>query len=166
METVLRITHAGFPQFSARGCQQILELLPILPIQRTINGDIVPLSSPNLQRYITTITCQDTLTPALHGLHRGMSVRIACIQKLVQLVSPAQNYLELLREPVPSTVHAFCEHGTLRADVEGRIVRLKSALDTPTYVSYCPELTMVVLQFSTKTYEWRPEVEWTLVASE
>jgi hypothetical protein len=166
METVLRITNAGFPQFSARGCQQTLELLPILPIQRTINGDVVPAINTSLQRYFTTITCQDTLTPALHGLHRGMSVRIACIQKLVQVVPPAQVYSELLREPVPNTVHAFCEHGALSAEVEGRMVRLKSALNIPTYVSYCPELTMVVLQFSTKTYEWRPQVEWTLVASE
>ncbi|MDK1386384.1 hypothetical protein QN224_13290 [Sinorhizobium sp. 8-89] len=139
-ETVLVLTGIGVAPYSARGLEQTLQ--PINgagQLRRTINGELVDLSEPQLRKFTSTISGSDQLSPALNGIWPGKTVTVDCIAELCYPTSGGS-----ADRPVVS--------GSSR--VEGAM----------TY--YRPQLAMMVTDWQVREDEYGRQVSWTLQLEE
>lgn len=87
--TILIMSTAGVPLYSARGLQQ--SLTPVAeskpPPRYTINGELVFLGLPQMRKYDSIITCTDQQAPAFGGLWVGMAVLVNCVAELAYKTS-------------------------------------------------------------------------------
>jgi hypothetical protein len=138
--TLLVISAAGVPPYSARGLTQVLEPIDAATnLRRTVNGALQDLSATQLKKYKSTITCTDMDSPALDGVWPGTAVTIDCVTELSYLTSGGT--------PARSVVS-----GSSRADGD--------------FTFYRPQLSMVVTGLQISLDEYGRAVAWQLVSEE
>lgn len=138
-ETILAITPFGFSPYSARGLQQTLQHIgQAAALRRTVNGDLVDISSEQFRKYQTTITGNDQEPPAFDSVWPGQQITVDCISEMSFATGGAPG-----RAVVP---------GSLRVDGD--------------YTFYRPRLTMRVVSFNVQRDEWQAQTGWTLTAEE
>jgi hypothetical protein len=134
-ETVLTLAGIGVPPYSARGLTQTLEPLDQANnLERSVNGNLIDLSTPSFRKYKSTITGNDQWSPSCDGVWPGQQVTVDCVAQLV-----------------------YAEGGTpQRPAVEG------SAVTEAGFTHYRPRLVMTVMGFQVSTNEWGAQVAWTM----
>lgn len=144
-ETLLVISAMGVPPYAARGLTQTLEPIEAaVQLRRTVNGDLVDVSAPQLRKYRSTISCADQLAPALNGVWPGMEVVVQCVAELAYLTAtgtPERPEVEIAPSEYASRVEGI-------------------------FTYYRPELTMMVTGFRQQTDEYGAVVSWTLELEE
>lgn len=81
--TLLRISGAEVPPFSARGLTQTLEPIEAASkLERAVNGQIVDFAIPAMRKYRSRISCNDLNVPAIGGLWPGVQVQVECVAEL------------------------------------------------------------------------------------
>jgi hypothetical protein len=127
-DTVLVITGIGLSPFSARGVTQTYSVIdPAKNFDRTANGKLINYSPDQFKKYASTITFNDTDTPALDGVFPGDVVVVDWVQEFSYLTaggSPAREVVEDSER------------------VEG------------VFTFYRPRMTMLVKDVSGSTPEW------------
>jgi hypothetical protein len=134
-ETLLNLDF-GVALYSARGLTQ--SLAPdgaSRSMRRTVNGRMVDLSVSGFRKYVSTIQCRDTGSPALSGIWPGQIVVVDCIVELC---------------------HETATAGQERTAVAG------SEREANGFTYYRPQLTMMVDNFQIDRDEWGAMVGWTL----
>ena len=138
-ETLLTITGAGVPPYSARGLQQTLDPIPLTAnIRRTVNGGLINLSPTQFRKYMSIITCEDQQTPAVGGIWPGSVVTVGCVAELCHLIGQTPE----------------------RTAVAG------STYQEDGYEFYRPELTMMVIQISNNRNEYGALTSWSITLEE
>lgn len=108
-------------------------------LARTVNGTLIDISAPQMRKYRLEVTGNDQAPPALDGLWVGMVVTV-------------NSHVELGVLTATGT--------TSRPPVAGS-VRTEGAMSY-----YCPQFTMMVVEFQTEREEWEQTVPWSLVLEE
>jgi hypothetical protein len=126
----------GVSTYSVRGITQTLT--PdgnASRMRRTVNGRLDDLGDTNFRKYVSTISCRDTDSPALSGVWPGMAVVVDCIVELCYLTASGS---------------------AQRTVVSG------SSRVSGLFTFYRPQLTMRVSNYSIDKDEWGAVVGWTL----
>lgn len=134
-ETLLVLAGVGVPPYSARGLEQTL--VPIdqaISLARTVNGELVDLSSSAFRKYRSTINGNDQQVPAVDGVWPGAQVTVDCI---VELAYPTGGVAQ--RTVVPG-----------------------SSRTANGFTFYRPRLTMLVTGFDVRLDEWDAVVGWSM----
>lgn len=178
-ETLLTLSGIGFPPYSARGCQQTLQLIQQPALHRTVNGQLMAVANPLFQKYRTVIEGADKHPPALDNLSMGHPVTVGCIQRLWQEVHNVST-------PGAAIDLDTCPSIRLgRPAVEGSIVVINDVRQpiafTPSdpqtiiltappmgksYVGYSPILDTRLVDFKLAIDEWKHASTWKLVLEE
>ncbi len=133
--TVLGISGAGIPTYSARGLHQTIEPISVgVNVRRTVNGLLVNLAPLQFAKYKSRITGSDVDPPAVDGIFPGEPLTVDCIAELSFLTGAAAQ-----RPAVPNSE---------RTD--------------GAWTFYRPQLEMMVVGFSLDTDEWGAQVAWSL----
>lgn len=135
--SVLTLTGAGVPPYSARGLRQ--SLTPIeasAAARRTVNGTLVDLSASQFRKYASRITCRDMTAPALDGIWPGQILTVECVAELAY------------EDTTDGAAQRTAVAGSQRTEAG--------------FVFYRPQLTMMVTGFETDFDEWGAECGWTL----
>lgn len=139
-ETLLVMTGIGVAPYSARGLEQTLQPINAAgQLRRTINGALVDLSESQLQKFTSTISGSDHLSPALNGVWPGRTVTVDCIKELGYLTEDGSPD----RPVVP---------GSSRTEGD--------------FTYYRPRLTMKVVDWQGREDEYGRQVNWTLQLEE
>jgi len=132
--TLLVISGMGVPPYSARGLSQTLTPIPASQqMRRTVNGELLDISSPLFRKYASSISCTDQQAPALEGIWPGQVLTVDCVAELA--------YPTMTGSP-ERTVVASREEGA--------------------WTFYRPRLVMMVTGFQTQTDEYQAVVAWQL----
>ena len=72
-ETLLVLSGNGVAPYSARGLTETLAPIAatVVPM-RTVNGDLINMAPPQMQKYALTLSCTDVNPPALSGVWPGV----------------------------------------------------------------------------------------------
>lgn len=133
--TLLRLSGAEVPPFSARGLTQTLEpISQAIKLERAVNGELLDLSIPSMRLYRSRISCNDLNPPAIDGLWPGMTVTVECIAELC------------FPTATPSLQQRTAVAGSTRTEGD--------------FTFYRPVLTMVCMGFNTSTDEYGAAVSW------
>jgi hypothetical protein len=82
-QTVLVIDGVEIPYGAGRGVRQTLTPIgQATQLRRTVNGDLIDISSTLFRKYTTTITCTDQAAPTLDNIWPGMEIVIDCAVEL------------------------------------------------------------------------------------
>lgn len=144
-DTLLAISVLGVPRYSARGLTQTLDTKSSgsqtdnSVLRRTVNGHLVNLSPPQMQKYSSVISCTDHRVPAVDGVWPGLLVEVDCVAELSYLTAVGTPG----RVPVPGS-----------SRVEGD------------YTFYRPRMTMMVVDHNISYDEWGSMVSWQLTLEE
>ena len=143
-ETDLVISSDGMPASAVRGIIQTLEpIAAAANLRRTVNGGLADLSSSDLKKYRSVITCADVNSPAFDAVDKGDTLTIDCVAELAYLT------------PVGSPAYT-----PSRTAVSGS----ERTLDGFTF--YRPRLTMMVFGKSQETDEYGKVISWSLELEE
>lgn len=137
-QTLLTLSGAGLPPYSARGLTQTLS--PIgqsTQLRRTINGQLRDLSLPQFHVYASTISGDDQRPP--YAYKPGTTVTVNC----VQLLSFKSSGGVPQRNAVPS-----------------------SDFEEGEWTFYRPQLVMVVTGWSMNFDEWAAGQSWSMTLEE
>lgn len=138
--TLLVISGPGMPTYAARGLTQTLDPIGAAgAIARTVNGGLIDLSPPQMQKYRSTISCTDTEAPALDGVWPGQPLTVDCVSEL--------GYLTAGGSPQRTVVSG-------------------SSRTAGAWTWYRPRLDMMVISYSTSADEWGAQVGWSLELEE
>ena len=133
----------GVNPYSARGLRGTLTPIDAAKgndkLARTVNGTLIDISAPQMRKYRLEVTGNDQAPPALDGLWVGMMVTVNSHVELAVLTTTGTTS----RPPVS---------GSLRT--EGA------------YTYYCPQFTMLVVEYQIDREEWAQAVTWTLALEE
>lgn len=146
--TVLRLSGAGVPPYSARGLSQ--SLVPIgqaTAMRRTINGTLVDLSDANFRQYASVIRGGDMDPPV--AVWPGTLLTVDCIAELCEPWADTEEPMTEGTEPLFS-----------RPAVPGSIRYADG------FVFYRPRLSMRVTEWEIERDEWGAAVDWTLTLEE
>lgn len=133
--TLLRISGAEVPPFSARGLTQTIEpISAAFKFERAVNGALVDLSIPSMKLYRSRISCNDLNSPAIDGLSKGTEVTIECINEFC------------FPTAAPSLQERIAVSGSIR--IEGN------------FTFYRPILNMICVGFNISTDEYGAAVSW------
>jgi len=138
--TLLELSGIGVAPYATRGATQTLA-----PIQqaasmlRTVNGDLDDLGLEQFQKFSSTISCNDQLSPACDGVWPGREVTVSCVT-------------ELCYKTVGGTPSRTAVAGSSRTEGD--------------FTYYRPQLVMRVLSFSLSTDEWGAQVGWNMSLEE
>lgn len=81
--TLLTLDPITVPPYSARGIVQTLDPIPQAFMGvRTVDGELLNLSLPAMQKYRSIITCRDLDGPALAGVWQGQILTVGCVKEL------------------------------------------------------------------------------------
>lgn len=145
-DTLLAISVFGVPLYSARGLTQTLDSessgktqSTSSAIRRTVNGLLVNLSPPQMQKYSSVISCDDQRAPAIDGVWAGLVVVVDCVPELSYITSGGSP----ARPVVPGS-----------SRTEGA------------YTFYRPRLTMMVISHNQSHDEYGAVVSWQLTLEE
>lgn len=138
--TELVLFGMGVHPYSARGLSQSLE--PIegsKHLERSVNGELLDMSSALMQKYRSVISGQDQRPPAVDGVWPGKILVVDCIAKISVYGGPP-----FQREAV---------------DYDSVISELG-------FSTYRPRLTMMVMSFTMDEEEWAAGVNWSMELEE
>ena len=170
METLLTLSGIGFPPYSARGCQQTLQLIEQPALRRTVNGELMAVGNPLFQKYRTTIEGADKHPVAMDQLHMGHPVTVGCIQRLWQEVESQTVHLGRPAVQGSVTVITSTRQPVTFTQVDPRTITLEAPPDGPTdrkvYVGYCPVLETRLVDFHMVMDEWKHTSLWKLILEE
>jgi len=134
--TVLEISGPGIASYTARGATQTLDPIDASSVMaRTVNGALIDLSPAQMRKYKSTISCNDTETPALDGVWPGMVLTVDCIAELGYLTA---------------------------GGAAGRAVVTGSERTSGSWSYYRPRLDMRVIQYSVSRDEYGAMTDWSL----
>jgi hypothetical protein len=134
--TLLVISGPGMPTYAARGLSQTLDPIGAAgSLARTVNGALINLSPSQMQKYASTISCEDQENPALDGVWPGMTLTVDCVPELGYLTSGG-------------TPHRTVVTGSSRV----------SGL----WTYYRPRLSMRVVNYNVSTNEYGAATSWSL----
>jgi hypothetical protein len=134
--TLLVISGPGMPTYAARGLTQTLDPINAAgSLARTVNGALINLSPSQMQKYASTISCEDVDTPALDGVWPGAFVTVDCVPEL--------GYLTTGGSPE-------------------RTVVTGSSRTAGAWTWYRPRLEMRVISYKVSTNEYGAQTSWTL----
>jgi len=134
--TLLEISGPGIANYTARGATQTLDPIDASAVMaRTVNGALIDLSPPQMRKYKSSISCNDTETPALDGVWPGMVLTVDCIAELGYKTAG----------------------GTPQRTVVAGSSRVSSS-----WTYYRPQLSMRVVQYSVSRDEYGAMTEWSL----
>jgi hypothetical protein len=171
-ETLLTLSGIGFPPYSARGCQQTLELIQQPALHRTVNGQLIAVANPLFQKYRTIIEGADKHPPALDTLAIGHPVTAGCIQRLWQEVSAstaaAPTPIRLGRPSVESSIVVINDARQPIAFTQSdpQTITLTAPSMGKSYVGYCPILKTSLVDFHLAIDEWKHTSSWKLILEE
>jgi hypothetical protein len=136
-------TVPGVNPYSARGLRGTLTPIDMArgldKLARTVNGTLVDISAPQMRRYQLQVTGNDQAPPALDGLWVGM----------------------------PVSVNSHVEIAYLTAsDVRSRLAVPGSQRVEGDYTYYCPQFSMMVVDWQIEREEWEQAVSWSLTLEE
>ena len=78
--TLLAITGITIPEYAIRGLTLDLQLETAdAGLRRSINGQLLDLTSEQFRKYSATLTCEDQDVPTLTGIWQGQIVTMTCI---------------------------------------------------------------------------------------
>ena len=139
-DTLLVISGALLPPWSARGLTQTLEFIEAAGFfRRTVNGTLHNLAPAQLQLYRSVISCTDQRVPAIDGIWPGDVVTVDCVVELAYVTAGGS----AARTAVPGSPR-----------IEGD------------YTFYRPRLTMQVITCPMLLEEWQASVGWELELEE
>lgn len=134
--TLLVLSGAGVPPYSARGLQQTLQpIAAATQMRRTVNGALVDISAAQFRKYSSSITCSDQQAPALEGIWPGEELVVDCVAELAYPIMTGSPD----REVVPG-----------------------SSRDEDGFTFYRPRLTMLVVGFTEAKDEYGAVTSWQL----
>ncbi len=134
--TWLAITGPGIADYSARGLTQTLDPIDASAVMaRTVNGALIDLSPPQMRKYKSSISCNDTEMPALDGVWPGMVLTVDCVAELGYLTA---------------------------GGTPGRTVVTGSSRVSGAWTYYRPRLDMRVMQYSVSRDEYGAMTDWSL----
>jgi len=139
-ESQLVITGLEVTPYSARGLTQSLDPIPqAINMRRTINGTLVNVAASEFQKFRSVITCNDQAVPAIDGIWPGQTVTVDCVAELSYRTSGGS--------PAKTVVA-----GSTYTDGD--------------FTFYRPQLTMMVINYTTEKDEAGAVVSWTLELEE
>lgn len=165
MSDVLTITGIGFPPLSSRKCSQDLNLISQGKFVRTLNGELLYLSSCTQERYQSVIKGEDQESIAISGLNVGMEVDVGCIQPLTKQTTCTEVVLD--RPYVEGSVIAFdeCQREIPILAIEGQTIRL-GEFEGIAFIRYRPILKMKIIKMSLGYNEWKISADWEISLEE
>lgn len=163
---LLQLEKPGMSAWVGRDCTQTLELLPLGGLHRTVRGTLLYTGGPTSLKYRSLCRGKGSTLPGINGLKRGDELTVRCLQRLWQEGQGSE--IELIRPAVPETVLVVNEGGDSVDYVFESSSRLKI---TPpplgcVSITYCPILTMRVVEMKIHTPGWGQLSEWALVLEE
>lgn len=139
--TTLIMNGIGIAPYSARGIQQTLEHIDEAShLERAVDGTIIDLGIPELQKFRVSISCTDQQAPALGGIWPGKAFTLYSIEELSY---PTADPSRKERPSVPDSDYVIG--------------------DT---TFYRPILEMIVYSWQTGIMEYGREINWKLEAQE
>ena len=165
-ETLLSLSGIGFPPYSARGCQQTLQLIQQPALRRTVNGELMAVANPLFQKYRTTIEGADKHPVAMDQLHMGHPVTVGCIHRLWQEVTGQTVHLGRPAVQGSVTVITSTRQPLTFTQGDPRTIILNASPDGKVYVGYCPILETRLVDFHMAMDEWKHTSVWKLVLEE
>lgn len=139
-ETLLVLAGIGVAPYSARGLEQTLKPIGGAgQLRRTINGELIDLSEPQLRKYTSTISGGDQLSPVINGIWPGLTVTVDCIAELC--------------------------YPTATGEADRPVIAGSSRIEG-NFTYYRPRLTMKVMDWQISEDEWGREVGWSLELEE
>lgn len=149
LPSALSFTELGIPPYALRGISQTLEPIDQASnVKRTINGSLKDVSSPDFRKYRSSIRCTDQQSPGLGRLWPGQRLTMQCAAELSFEGSTDEN----------ATADS---DGPFERPVVGGSVREESG-----FTFYRPELTVLVVNYSTDFEEYEGKVAWQLDVEE
>lgn len=134
--TLLEISGPGIADYTARGATQTLDPIDASAVMaRTVNGALIDLSPPQMRKYKSTISCNDTETPALDGIWPGQVLTVDCVAELGYKTA---------------------------GGVPQRPVVTGSERTSGAWSYYRPRLDMRVMQYSVSRDEYGAKTDWSL----
>lgn len=135
-ETLLVLSGEGIAPYSARGLSQTLSPIGAGSYaRRTVNGELVDLSSTELRKYSSTISGSDVEAPAFDDMWPGMILTVDCVYELCYKTS---------------------------GGTPGRTVVSGSSRVEGNYTYYRPQMTMMVVNWSADKDEYGHVTSWSL----
>jgi len=139
-ESALVITGAEITPYSARGLSQTLEPIgQASNLRRTIAGTLTDISDPAFRKYRSVISCDDQDVPALDGIWPGQQVTVDCVAEL--------SYKTAGGSPAKTVVSG-------------------SSYTDGDFTFYRPQLSMMVVDFTTQKDEAGDVTSWQLELEE
>lgn len=139
--TTLVLDGIGVAPYTARGITQTLEPIEEAShLERAIDGTIIDLGIPELQKYRVSITCTDQQAPALSGIWPGKAFTLHSIE---ELSFPTSTPALKERDSVPDSEYVVGD-----------------------FTFYRPILPLRVYSWSTQINEYGREINWKLEAQE
>jgi len=130
----------GVPTWASRGLTQTLDPIDAASnLLRTVNGDLVDFSPPQMRKYKSTISCTDVEAPALDGIWPGMVLTVNCVSEL--------GFLTVSGAPTRPVVP---DSSRLVGD----------------YTFYRPQIVFLVVSYTVSTDEYGAAVAWQLELEE
>lgn len=159
-ETILTVTGVGLPPLSARQCTQILEMVPLGKLCRTVNGKLLYTGDKMHQKYTTLIKGADKHPAGFDALQRGQHVQVGCIQRLWQEGSSA--VIQLGRPAVEGSILVMDVQQKLLSFIQEEPTVIRILVEEKAYISYRPILEMCLTEMNLSTIEWESGSEWYL----
>jgi hypothetical protein len=138
-DTDLVLTGIGIPDYSARGLTEDLRPIDAGGNRRTVNGELVDVTSQLHRKYLLTITGSDQEAPAFDDKWEGLQVTVDTLTRLAYVTSggsPARTVV-----PGSSVVNGI-------------------------FTSYRLRLIMLINKFTVETDEWGAAIGWSLELEE
>lgn len=132
--TLLTLSGDGVPPYSARGARQTLEPIALaISLHRDVNGNMINMAPPQMQKYKSEISCNDQQAPAFNGLMPGAPITVNTIVEL--------SYLTATSTPARMVAGSFQDGA---------------------YTFYQMILSCVLMHFSVDKDEWGATTGWKL----
>jgi hypothetical protein len=161
--TSLIISELGIGWQSGLDIHESLKPIEAGELRRTVNGDLVNLTSVEFRRLVLRISSDDIRPPALSHLWRGDVLTVVPVTELGDLIPAGGHSRTLVRDPHPGSVRCLTlAFGDVPCTVDGRVVTLSSPAAEPARIYYRPSLTMMVSGWSVDESEAAASSSWSL----
>ena len=180
--TKLRMPGLPLPPFTDReGLSQSLEPIGGSQAKRTVNGQLVFLDNPAVDKYRSSISGSDIQGPLPGGDIRGRQTDVECVQEFSELIPAGNSSVTLARPEVSGSVYVLLADGSVRddskvnvtTDADGNtVVELTDGsggtvtLGQNAWARYRPRLTMQVVGFSGDADDLAASTNWSIELEE
>ena len=133
----------GVNPYSARGLRGTLSPIDAAKgldkLARTVNGDLIDISAPQMRKFKLEVSGADQAPPAFDGLWVGMVVNVNSLVEMAYLTASG-----VASRPAVS--------GSSRTEGD--------------YTYYCPQFVMMIVEHQLERAEWEQSVTWSLSLEE